>query len=92
MFLKKNINVDVFDDVLQNAKHRANDASNDVNRPPLAEPQFFKSLYFPNPHPPPATVIVKSLFINMVKEYFPTKCGPCDASVLEAVLAEAEKS
>ena len=34
MFLK-NINVDVFDDVLQNANHRANDASNDVNRPPL---------------------------------------------------------
>ena len=34
MFLK-NINVDVFDDVLQNAKHRANDASSDVNRPPL---------------------------------------------------------
>ena len=31
----KNINVDVFDDVLQNSKHRANDASNDVNRPPL---------------------------------------------------------
>ena len=33
---EKNIDVDVFDDVLQNAKHRANDASNDVNRPPLA--------------------------------------------------------
>ena len=33
MFLKT---VDVFDDVLQNAKHRAYDASNDVNRPPLA--------------------------------------------------------
>ena len=32
----KNINVDVFDDVLKNAKHRANNASNDVNRPPLA--------------------------------------------------------
>ena len=32
---EKNIDVDVFDDVLQNAKHRANDASNDVNRPPL---------------------------------------------------------
>ena len=31
---EKNIDVDVFDDVLQNAKHRANDASNDVNRPP----------------------------------------------------------
>ena len=34
-FFWKNINVDVFDDVLQNTKHRANDASNDVNRPPL---------------------------------------------------------
>ena len=34
---EKNIDVDVFDDVLQNAKHRANDASNDVNRPPLLE-------------------------------------------------------
>ena len=34
-FFWKNIDVDVFDDVLQNAKHRANDASNDVNRPPL---------------------------------------------------------
>ena len=31
----KNIDVNVFDDVLQNTKHRANDASNDVNRPPL---------------------------------------------------------
>ena len=31
----KNINVDVFDDVLQNTKYRAYDASNDVNRPPL---------------------------------------------------------
>ena len=29
---EKNIDVDVFDDVLQDAKHRAND----VNRPPLA--------------------------------------------------------
>ena len=37
MFLKKNIDVDVFDDDLQNAKHRANDASNDVNRPPLGK-------------------------------------------------------
>ena len=33
---EKNIDVDVFVDVLQNAKHRANDASNDVNRPPLS--------------------------------------------------------
>ena len=32
---EKNIDVDVFDDVLQNTKHRAYDASNDVNRPPL---------------------------------------------------------
>ena len=31
----KNIDVDVFDDVLQNAKHRVYDASKDVNRPPL---------------------------------------------------------
>ena len=33
-FLEKK-NVDIFGDVLQNAKHQANDASNDVNRPPL---------------------------------------------------------
>ena len=33
---EKNIDINVFDDVLHNAKHRANDASNDVNRPPLA--------------------------------------------------------
>ena len=33
----KNINVDVFDDVLKNAKHRGYDASNDVNRPPLQQ-------------------------------------------------------
>ena len=33
--LEKNIDVDVFDDVLQNAKNRANDASNDINRLPL---------------------------------------------------------
>ena len=31
----ENIDIDVFDDVLQNAKHRANDASSDANRPPL---------------------------------------------------------
>ena len=36
----KNIDVDVFDDVLQNAKHRAYDASNDVNHPPLLRPAF----------------------------------------------------
>ena len=34
---KKNIDLNVFDDVLQNTKHRANDASNNVNRPPLAK-------------------------------------------------------
>ena len=34
IFERKNIDIDVFDDVLQNTKHRANDASNDVNRPP----------------------------------------------------------
>ena len=34
-FEEKNIAVDVFGDDLQNAKHRANDASSDVNRPPL---------------------------------------------------------
>ena len=32
---EKNIDVDVFGDVLKNAKHRANDAYNDVHRPPL---------------------------------------------------------
>ena len=37
-FFWKNIDVDVLDDVLQNAKHRPNDASNDVNRPPLLLP------------------------------------------------------
>ena len=37
IFERKNIDIDVFDDVLQNTKHRANDASNDVNRPPLPE-------------------------------------------------------
>ena len=37
---EKNIEVDVFDDVLQNAKHCANDASNDVNRPPLQETDY----------------------------------------------------
>ena len=35
LFIYPCIDVDVFDDVLQKAKHRANDASNDVNRPPL---------------------------------------------------------
>ena len=35
-FFGKNIDANVFDDVLQNAKHRTkNDASIDVNRPPL---------------------------------------------------------
>ena len=32
---EKNIDLDVFDDVWKNPKHRINDASNDVNRPPL---------------------------------------------------------
>ena len=31
----KNIDLDVFDDVWKKTKHRINDASNDVNRPPL---------------------------------------------------------
>ena len=34
---EKNI-VYILDDVFQNAKHRANDAPNDVNRPPLVWP------------------------------------------------------
>ena len=34
---EKNIDLDVFDDVWKNPKHRINDASNDVNRPPLLE-------------------------------------------------------
>ena len=42
----KNIDVDVFDDVLQNAKHRANDASNDVNRPPLDGPAQIRTNWF----------------------------------------------
>ena len=35
----KNINVDDFVDLLQNTKHQANDASNDVNRPLLDQIQ-----------------------------------------------------
>ena len=35
MFLKKTLPSDVFDNVLQTAKHRTNDASKDVNHPPL---------------------------------------------------------
>ena len=38
---RKNIDVDVFDDVLQNAKHYTNDASNDVNCPPLPFQKVF---------------------------------------------------
>ena len=41
---EKNIDVDVFDNVLQNAKHRANDAFNDVNRPPLSILSCFQHL------------------------------------------------
>ena len=37
----KNINVDVFDDVLQNAKHRAND----VNRPPLDHIEIWATMW-----------------------------------------------
>ena len=51
---EKNIDVDVFDDVLQNAKHRANDASNDVNRPPLSGLQsqsLSQLLHLPSFHP-----------------------------------------
>ena len=48
-FLWKNIDVDVFDDVLQNAKHRANDASNDVNRPPLGWTSAVLYLHIPFP-------------------------------------------
>ena len=33
---EKNIDLDVFDDVWKKPKHRINDASNDVNRPPLS--------------------------------------------------------
>ena len=45
-FFEKNIDVDVFDDDLQNAKHRANDASNDVNRPPLCPGGVKRSKWF----------------------------------------------
>ena len=34
---EKNIDLDVFDDVWKKPKHRINDASNDVNRPPLLQ-------------------------------------------------------
>ena len=34
---EKNIDLDVFDDVWKKPKHRTNDASNDVNRPPLSK-------------------------------------------------------
>ena len=37
MFLK-NININVFGDVLKNAKHQAHNESNDANRPPLLTP------------------------------------------------------
>ena len=36
----KNIDVNVFDDVLKNRIHRANDATNDVNPPPLLPGQL----------------------------------------------------
>ena len=42
----KSIDVDVFDDVLQNAKHRAYDASNDVNRPPLMRGGIVSGLFW----------------------------------------------
>ena len=35
MFFLKTLSPYVFDDVLQKAKHRTNNASNGVNRPPL---------------------------------------------------------
>ena len=37
MFLKKTLPSDVFDNVLQTAKHRTNDASKDINHPPLLQ-------------------------------------------------------
>ena len=36
--VKKNININIFGDVPQNAKHRAHNESNDNNRPPLFTP------------------------------------------------------
>ena len=33
---EKNIDLDIFDDVWEKPKHRINDASNDINRPPLS--------------------------------------------------------
>ena len=38
---EKNIDLDVFDDVWKKPKHRINDASNDVNRPPLLSTHVF---------------------------------------------------
>ena len=43
--LWKNIDFDVFDDVWKNPKHRANDASNDVNRPPLLDEEDLGRYY-----------------------------------------------
>ena len=42
-FFKKNIDFDVFDDVWKKPKHRINDASNDVNRPPLTGCRYWVS-------------------------------------------------
>ena len=47
VFEEKNIDIDVFDDVLQNTKHHANYASDDVNRPPLHSNQMSEYIYLP---------------------------------------------
>ena len=49
---EKNVDLDVFDDVLQSTKDCANDAPNDVNRPPLGCTRledFFKGFHLWHP-------------------------------------------
>ena len=44
------MDVNVFDDVHKNVKHRANDASNDVHRPPLPPPKELGDKIVSNQH------------------------------------------
>ena len=73
---EKNIDVDVFDDVLQDAKHRAND----VNRPPLAHTPWAGPTYRPEhskgakdqvkrPEGPPARLLSLLFHTSCISEF-----------------------
>ena len=66
---EKNIDLDVFDDVWKKPKHRINDASNDVNRPPLLTAQSQSELTGTAIHYFPYSLCCDKFVLNLSAEF-----------------------